>query len=65
MTTALDKRITELVDVTGKTKEYYEKAVLEPLEDAQLAEQRYLEAKERGIKPISSDEMRQRLGLDG
>lgn len=63
----IDKRLTELVELTGRSKSHYLKeALLEHLdniEDAAIAAERYREVVEGRVQTVSWDEIGDELGL--
>lgn len=60
----LENRLNQLAEITGRTKTFYIRMLVEEhideLEDRYIAEQRL----ENPIKRLSSQEMRQELGLE-
>ncbi|MBI4828470.1 MAG: TraY domain-containing protein [Nitrospinae bacterium] len=68
VTPAIEKRLDRLAKKTGRTKTFYVRmAILEyldDLEDMYLAEKRVEDIRSGKVKPISSEEMSARLGLD-
>ena len=61
----IERRLSELARLTGRTKSYYARELIESniddLEDRYLAEARL----ENRQPPLTSDQARRELGLDG
>lgn len=63
----IDRRLTELVELTGRPKSHYLKEALlehlDDIEDAAIAAERYREVIEGRVQTVSWDEVRSELGF--